>query len=632
MADNIIKIIQSSVPSITISQNHNRDGEDFKFEDFTPEQLELLKGPQGQKGDKGDVGPQGPRGPQGIQGPQGLQGLQGIQGDVGEPFRISKTYPSISAMNSDINNIEDGSFVVVSTDVNEDDNGKLYIKSADTLNYLLDLSGIQGIQGPQGPQGIQGPKGDPFNYADFAGELNVNAASASKLITPRTISLTGKAVGSTTFDGSDNASINVTSVNADTATKLQTPRTISLTGNASGIATFDGSGNISINTTVNDSDTVDGVHADSMFYSKGSWTDDNWATMGTYQFGGTSPVVGGYEYGQVISSSTYDTRFQLCASDFLGGDGRLHYRTGSGTRKNDWNTILDSENYNLFAPTKTGTGASGTWGIDITGTATKATNDGAGNVITDTYLKKAGDTVTGTLNVPTQDTTDNSTKVANTAFVQSTVDNKVSQLVNSAPETLDTLNELSNALGNDPNFATTVTTMIGQKIDKTEADEKFQLKTAMTDYATNSKVDNIVNVMYPVGIIVEFAEDVDPNTAWVGTTWERMANGRVLVSAGQYNETNWEHLYSLGETGGEARHTLTINEMPKHSHRAYADPSFPVINSEIGINGWKYAMVNEENKETYCKEGFAYISATGGGNSHNNLQPFEAVNRWKRIA
>ena len=228
MADNIIKVIQTHIPNITISQtstpnikisqNHNRDGEDFKFEDFTPEQLELLKGPQGLKGDKGDVGPRGPQGPQGVQGPQGPQGLQGIQGDVGEPFRISKTYPSISAMNSDIDNIEDGSFVVVSTDVNENDNGKLYIKSADTLNYLLDLSGIQGIQGPQGPQGIQGPKGDPFNYADFAGELNVNAASASKLITPRTISLTGKAVGSTTFDGSDNASINVTSVNADTAT------------------------------------------------------------------------------------------------------------------------------------------------------------------------------------------------------------------------------------------------------------------------------------------------------------------------------------------------------------------------------------------------------------------------------
>ena len=80
-----------------------------------------------------------------------------------------------------------------------------------------------------------------------------NAATASKLITPRTISLTGKAAGSTTFDGSSNASINVTSVNADTASKLSTARKINITGNATGSAAFDGSGDVSISTTVNES-------------------------------------------------------------------------------------------------------------------------------------------------------------------------------------------------------------------------------------------------------------------------------------------------------------------------------------------------------------------------------------------
>jgi len=43
------------------------------------------------------------------------------------------------------------------------------------------------------------------------------------------------------------------------------------------------------------------------------------------------------------------------------------------------------------------------------------------------------------------------------------VDTKVSNLVNNAPATLDTLNELATALGNDPNFATTITTLIGTK-------------------------------------------------------------------------------------------------------------------------------------------------------------------------
>ena len=48
------------------------------------------------------------------------------------------------------------------------------------------------------------------------------------------------------------------------------------------------------------------------------------------------------------------------------------------------------------------------------------------------------------------------------------VDNKVAGLVDSAPATLDTLNELAAALGDDPNFATTVATQIGEKVDKVD--------------------------------------------------------------------------------------------------------------------------------------------------------------------
>ena len=48
------------------------------------------------------------------------------------------------------------------------------------------------------------------------------------------------------------------------------------------------------------------------------------------------------------------------------------------------------------------------------------------------------------------------------------VTQKISELVNSAPETLDTLNELAAALNNDSNFATTVTTQLGTKVDKVE--------------------------------------------------------------------------------------------------------------------------------------------------------------------
>lgn len=48
------------------------------------------------------------------------------------------------------------------------------------------------------------------------------------------------------------------------------------------------------------------------------------------------------------------------------------------------------------------------------------------------------------------------------------VDDRVAGLVNSAPAALDTLKELSTALGDDPNFATTMTTALGNKVDKVD--------------------------------------------------------------------------------------------------------------------------------------------------------------------
>lgn len=63
----------------------------------------------------------------------------------------------------------------------------------------------------------------------------------------------------------------------------------------------------------------------------------------------------------------------------------------------------------------------------------------------------------------TPTSTDNSTKLATTAFVKTAI----SELINGASTTLDTLKELADALGNDPNFATTVTTALGTKLVKT---------------------------------------------------------------------------------------------------------------------------------------------------------------------
>lgn len=67
--------------------------------------------------------------------------------------------------------------------------------------------------------------------------------------------------------------------------------------------------------------------------------------------------------------------------------------------------------------------------------------------------------LSGTPTAPTAPSGTNNTQIANTQFVRT----EISNLVNSAPSTLDTLNELASALGNDPNFATTVASGLGQK-------------------------------------------------------------------------------------------------------------------------------------------------------------------------
>lgn len=78
------------------------------------------------------------------------------------------------------------------------------------------------------------------------------------------------------------------------------------------------------------------------------------------------------------------------------------------------------------------------------------------------YAPKASPTFTGTPKAPTAPAGNNSTQLANTAFVQAAI----AALVASSPAALDTLNELAAALGNDPNFATTVTNALAGKMDK----------------------------------------------------------------------------------------------------------------------------------------------------------------------
>lgn len=303
----------------------------------------------------------------------------------------------------------------------------------------------------------------------------------------------------------------------------------------------------------------------------------------------------------------------------------------------DFLTKLDASNTYL-----TQANASSTYLSKTTASQTYATSENLNSAlkrlntdITSLTNNKADKTTVSTLQAQVdRNTNDITTKQpkGNYATVEY-VDGRVANIVNSAPETLDTLNELATALGNDPNFATTLTEMISQKADK-------------------ASVDNIVNVMYPAGIIVEFAADVDPNTVWQGTTWERMPAGRVLISAGQYSESNYSHNYTLGETGGEATHKLTVDEMPSHQHGGQTSGDGQhnhgfwlgrSWNQIYGNDGFGYGGSAPQNIE---HRGSAYLYTDGNGNhghsfttdwrggdaSHNIVQPYIVVNRWKRTA
>ena len=105
-------------------------------------------------------------------------------------------------------------------------------------------------------------------------------------------------------------------------------------------------------------------------------------------------------------------------------------------------------------------------GIDVTGNMTvTGTVDGVDIATRDTLfggLTSSSGVLTNGVTATTQSQGDGSTKVATTAYT----DTAVSNLVDSSPAALNTLNELAAAIGDDANFSTTITNSIGTKLPK----------------------------------------------------------------------------------------------------------------------------------------------------------------------
>ena len=160
----------------------------------------------------------------------------------------------------------------------------------------------------------------------------------------------------------------------------------------------------------------------------------------------------------------------------------------------------------------------------------------------------------------------------------------------------------------------------------------------------------IINALLPVGSLLEFINDTDPNELYPGTTWVKMDAGRVLVSAGSYTEKGTPYTYNLGDKGGEAKHQSTIEELAAHSHGISVDNNgkhthkvrrrLGYTNSSGEASSWGvgvayYRLDEVAQVPTESSGGHTHTATagnTGGNRPHENRMPYEVVHRWKRTA
>lgn len=134
-------------------------------------------------------------------------------------------------------------------------------------------------------------------------------------------------------------------------------------------------------------------------------------------------------------------------------------------------------------------------------------------------------------------------------------------------------------------------------------------------YNINAKLQilgkELVDVIYPVGSIYMSVNDVNPDVI-LGGTWERLQDVFLLGSGS----------HELGETGGAETHTLTIEEMPSHTHPVPASAANSTSSSYSALEHWTKVPLDRSIS----------TNATGGDQPHNNMPPYLVVNMWERTA
>ena len=143
----------------------------------------------------------------------------------------------------------------------------------------------------------------------------------------------------------------------------------------------------------------------------------------------------------------------------------------------------------------------------------------------------------------------------------------------------------------------------------------------------------LADLIYPVGSIYMSTNSVDPGTIY-GGTWERI-KGKFLIGA--------DDTYTAGNTGGEASHVLTRDEIPNYSigsmatvvpmnHNNWTNGGVQATNLGSAYNDKPGVQAGTGSSITHGTQYGWNISTNGGGRAHNNLPPYLAVFMWERKA
>lgn len=159
----------------------------------------------------------------------------------------------------------------------------------------------------------------------------------------------------------------------------------------------------------------------------------------------------------------------------------------------------------------------------------------------------------------------------------------------------------------------------------------------------------ILETTHPIGSLEINISGINPSE-YLGGGWESFGSGRTLVGV----DTNDSDFNTIEKTGGEKTHTLTTNEIPAHTHGSkslvgtwanWGEGSSQVsrtangykvtgIVSAVGDNnqyGWGTATGRDSDNTSLKIDATHEHNSVGGGQAHNNLQPYITVYFWKRI-